>query len=183
VSFMLKVVFVVFNTDIFVAISRALGWIFDGCLEWLTYVVQYGFPLYNLFLFGFASYCIQGEINGYLRSVEGIYRCDCKVAGEDTTNFTCDQAFALSAYTMDMIVDVYSTELRFDCNASFEPLLNAEYDIDMARFATRQDINEVYRRDLNLTEDEATARFIKDKNYYCLETGNWIDEVEYRSSL
>ena len=180
---MLKVVFVVIDTDIFVAIYRALGWIFDGCLEWLTYVVQYGFPLYNLFLFGFAAYCIRGEINGYLKSVEGIYRCDCKVAGQDTTNFTCDQAFALSAFTMNEIVDVNSSELRFDCEDSFEPLRIAKFDVDKARKDIQDRINEIYRDTLNLTEKDATATFLRDKNYYCLQTENWIDEVEYRSSL
>ena len=180
---MRKDVFVMIDTNIFVAIYRALGWIFDGCLEWLTYVVQYGFPLYNLFLFGFAAYCIRGEINGYLRSVEGIYRCNCKVAGQDTNNFTCDQAFALRAYTMNETVDVNSSELRFDCEASFEPLRAAKFDVEQAKDDTQNVINKIYRDTLNLNETEALAAFVRDKNYYCLQTENWIDEVEYRSSL
>ena len=48
---------------------------------------------------------------------------------------------------------------------------------------TLDEEEDVARYTLNLTEKDASATFLRDKNYYCLQTENWIDEVEYRSSL
>ena len=162
---------------------RALGWVVDGILEWLTYVVQYCFPLYNLFLFGFAFYCIREEIYGYLRSVEGIYRCDCRVSGLDSSTFDCGQAFTLNVYSYNQTVNLTMAGLPFDCDVSNEPLLKASFDVNLATTYARELIGEIYSREFNLSYVEALLRFDYDRKYYCQNTSNWIEETDYRATL
>ena len=145
--------------------------------------MQYGFPLYNLFLFGFASYCIREEIYGYLRSVEGIYRCDCRVSGLDSSNFDCGQAFALNVFSFNQTVNLTMAGLPFDCEVSNEPLLKASFDVDLATTYAEELIGEIYSREFNLSYEEALLRFAYDRKYYCQNTSNWIEETDYRATL
>jgi len=74
----------------------------NGIFEWFTFFLQSGFPIFNLFLFGFACFCYHDEITGRLGANQGFYRCDCQEISVFSANygeFDCSQAALLSYLT------------------------------------------------------------------------------------
>ena len=143
-------------------------------------MVQYGFPLYNLFLFVFAFYCIHYEIDIYLNEVQDLYRCDCRVAGLGTPDiaFNCSSAYTMSVYTLrEKPENLESGVIRFDCSQALEPLLNASFVFEDAQIVVRERIQEIYITNYSSTEENWWRDFLIDANEAC---EFWLDEEKYR---
>jgi len=168
------------NEMALVMICRAVWWVVDGILEWLTYVVQYGFPLYNLFLFAFAFYCIHDEIDIYLNEVQDLYRCDCRVAGLGTPNvsFNCTSAYTMSVFTLGKRPEnLESGVIRFDCSKAIEPLEMADFVFEDAQTIVQEEIERIYTAKNDTTEENWWLAFLNDAQYACKF---WLNEEEYR---
>lgn len=101
----------------------------NGSLEWLTYVVELVFPIFNVFLFFYAFTCLEIIYDDLQNDAEGITRCDCKLfinlddGGNDCTN---GLFFSLYSYNGDIMTD--DGQVTFECDVLEETLESAVYN-------------------------------------------------------
>lgn len=170
--------------------DRAILSIFDGIMEWIAYIVQVGFPLYNLFLFGFAFYCYTNEISETLSTTyEGRYRCDCQATDPSTfvrfggDGVTCEIAWLYSIYTGGEI-DQETGVITYDCDILTDDL-RENYDTTEVGVAIVEALEEYYQTKYNLTRSESDYVAFCNQRKMDVQNAcsNWQNEIEYRYGL
>lgn len=107
---------------VFLSACSVVFWLLNGILEWIAFVVQYGFPLFNFMCLGLFPYCLE---NVYaLFDDEGFTRCNCQLLGNDVPEACVDYLF--TGFT-----NMFGNEEGgYDCTAVQE--LYREFDYDLA---------------------------------------------------
>ena len=159
-------------------------------MEWITYNVQVGFPLYNLFLFGFAFYCYTNEISTTLSTTyEGRYRCDCQATDPSTfvgfgdDAMTCEIAWLYSIYTKGN-VDQETGVITYDC-AELTDKLREDYNTTDVGVVIAEALEEYYQDTYNLTRSESDYVAFCNQRKMDVQNActNWQNEIEYRYGL
>ena len=103
----------------------ALGAILNGILEWMTYVVQLVFPIFNIFLFCFAFTCLDFITNTLQVTDQGVTRCDC-IQYIDEEN--CTMKVAFSRFSYNTTTHNEDGKITFDCPFVTDTLKKATSD-------------------------------------------------------
>jgi len=101
--------------------DRVVFWLLNGILEWVAFVVQYGFPMYNLICLGLFPYCLENV--KALFDEQGFTRCDCKLIGNGVPEACVD-------YLVDGFNEIFANdEGGYDCDAVGELYREMDYDL------------------------------------------------------